>query len=90
MLLGLAYRLLGTSAEAEDVVQETYLIWSAANHDEILKPEAWLITVCTRKALDQLKSAQKNVKTTLVCGYQNHCTPLRKAHRKITLSFLRV
>ncbi len=59
MLLGLAYRLLGTSAEAEDVVQETYLIWSAANHDEILKPEAWLTTVCTRKALDQLKSAQK-------------------------------
>ncbi len=59
MLMGLAYRLLGSTAEAEDVVQETYLSWSAANHDDVLNTEAWLTTVCTRKALDHLKSAQK-------------------------------
>ncbi|WNZ53892.1 RNA polymerase sigma-70 factor (plasmid) [Microbulbifer sp. MKSA007] len=59
MLMGLAYRLLGSTAEAEDVVQETYLSWSAANHDDISNAEAWLTTVCTRKALDHLKSARK-------------------------------
>ncbi|WP_063303081.1 RNA polymerase sigma factor SigJ [Pseudovibrio sp. W64] len=59
MLMGLAYRLLGTTAEAEDVVQETYLSWSAAAQDDIANPDAWLTTVCTRKALDQLKSARK-------------------------------
>ncbi len=59
MLMGLAYRLLGRTAEAEDVVQETYLSWSAASHADIDNPDAWLTTVCTRKALDQLKSARK-------------------------------
>ncbi|KZL19414.1 ECF RNA polymerase sigma factor SigJ [Pseudovibrio axinellae] len=59
MLMGLAYRLLGSAAEAEDVVQETYISWSAAEHDQITNPDAWLTTVCTRKALDQLKSARK-------------------------------
>ncbi|SDQ22559.1 RNA polymerase sigma factor SigJ [Pseudovibrio sp. Tun.PSC04-5.I4] len=59
MLMGLAYRLLGTVAEAEDVVQETYLSWSTAKHAEIVNPDAWLTTVCTRKALDFLKSARK-------------------------------
>ncbi|MFS8184403.1 RNA polymerase sigma factor SigJ [Pseudovibrio denitrificans] len=59
MLMGLAYRLLGSTAEAEDVVQETYLSWSSASHDDISNAEAWLTTVCTRKALDQLKTARK-------------------------------
>ncbi|AEV39746.1 RNA polymerase, sigma-24 subunit, ECF subfamily (plasmid) [Pseudovibrio sp. FO-BEG1] len=59
MLMGLAYRLLGSTAEAEDVVQETYLSWSSAIHDDISNAEAWLTTVCTRKALDHLKSARK-------------------------------
>lgn len=59
MLMGLAYRLLGTTAEAEDVVQETYLSWSSADQETLLNPEAWLTTVCTRKALDHLKSAKK-------------------------------
>ncbi|WP_037037527.1 RNA polymerase sigma factor SigJ [Pseudovibrio sp. JE062] len=59
MLMGLAYRLLGSTAEAEDVVQETYLSWLSASHDDISNAEAWLTTVCTRKALDQLKTARK-------------------------------
>lgn len=59
MLMGLAYRLLGTVVEAEDVVQETYLSWSTATHADIASPDAWLTTVCTRKALDLLKSAVK-------------------------------
>ena len=58
MLLGLAYRILGSRAEAEDVVQDTWIAWEKANHQQIVKPRAWLTTACTRKALDVLKSAR--------------------------------
>jgi RNA polymerase sigma-70 factor (ECF subfamily) len=58
-LLGLAYRMLGTIGDAEDVVQETWLRWNAADRDAIDTPEAWLTTVTTRLALDRLKSAQR-------------------------------
>ena len=57
-LLGLAYRMLGTVADAEDVVQEAYLRWHATDHDAIERPEAWLTTVTSRLALDRLRSAQ--------------------------------
>jgi RNA polymerase sigma-70 factor (ECF subfamily) len=58
-LLGLAYRMLGTVADAEDVVQEAYLKWHAADRATIDRPAAWLTTVTTRLALDRLKSAQR-------------------------------
>ena len=57
-LLGLAYRLLGSLADAEDVCQETWLRWSAADTASIERPPAWLTTVTTRLALDRLTSAQ--------------------------------
>lgn len=56
-LLGLAYRMLGSYSEAEDVVQETYLKWHGTNAD-LRNPAAWLNTVCSRLCLDHLKSAQ--------------------------------
>lgn len=58
MLTGLAYRILGSAAEAEDVVQDTYLSWMAANQSEIERPSSWLATVCTRKAVDSLRAAR--------------------------------
>ena len=58
-LEGLAYRMLGTLAEARDVVQETYLKWHEADTETLNSPRAWLITVCSRIALNQLKSARK-------------------------------
>ncbi len=57
-LLGLAYRLLGSLADAEDVCQEAWLRWSAADKASIERPPAWLTTVTTRLALDRLTSAQ--------------------------------
>ncbi len=57
MLTGLAYRILGSMAEAEDVVQDTYLSWMAAARTRIERPSSWLATVCTRKAIDSLRSA---------------------------------
>jgi RNA polymerase sigma-70 factor (ECF subfamily) len=57
-LLGLAYRMLGSMAEAEDAVQEAYLRWHNADRDEIEDPKAFLITTTTRICLDVLKSAR--------------------------------
>ena len=54
-LEGIAYRMLGTLAEARDVVQETWLKWHAADIGTLESPRAWLITVCSRLAHD-LKS----------------------------------
>jgi RNA polymerase sigma-70 factor, ECF subfamily len=60
MLIGLAYRLLGSRAEAEDVVQDTFLAWSGTDRAVIEQPRAWLSSVCTRRALDVLKSARRS------------------------------
>lgn len=56
-LLGLAYRLLGSWADAEDAVQDTFLRWQAADTGAIVNPDAWLTTACTNRCLDHLKSA---------------------------------
>lgn len=58
-LLGLAYRILGSRSDAEDVVQEAWLRWAATDHGTIDRPAAWLTTVTARLALDQLKSARR-------------------------------
>jgi RNA polymerase sigma-70 factor, ECF subfamily len=57
-LLGLAYRMLGSMAEAEDAVQETYLRWHDADRDSVDEPRAFLMRITTRICLDVLKSAR--------------------------------
>jgi RNA polymerase sigma-70 factor, ECF subfamily len=57
-LFGVAYRMLGSRADAEDVVQDAYLRWHAAPQEEIRSPEAWLVTVATRLSIDRLRHAQ--------------------------------
>ncbi|MFF9331067.1 sigma-70 family RNA polymerase sigma factor [Streptomyces albogriseolus] len=57
-LASLAYRLLGSAADAEDVVQDTFLRWQAADREQIEVPEAWLTKVVTHLCLDRLRSAQ--------------------------------
>lgn len=57
-LMALAYRMLGERAAAEDVVQNAWLKWSAADQTAIHTPAAWLTTVTTRLAIDTLKSAR--------------------------------
>lgn len=58
-LEGIAYRMLGTLAEAHDVVQDTYLKWAEVDAATLQSPRAWLITVCSRKALNLLQSARR-------------------------------
>lgn len=57
-LTGLAYRMLGSLAEAEDAVQEAYLRWHSADRTAIENPRAFLSKVVTRICLDHLKSAR--------------------------------
>ncbi|MET7401486.1 sigma-70 family RNA polymerase sigma factor [Dactylosporangium sp. NPDC005572] len=57
-LASLAYRLLGSAADAEDAVQDTFLRWHAADPRHVQVPEAWLTKVVTNLSLDRLRSAQ--------------------------------
>jgi RNA polymerase sigma-70 factor, ECF subfamily len=57
-LLGLAYRMLGSMAEAEDAVQDAYLRWHDADRASVEDPKAFLMTTTTRICLDVLKSAR--------------------------------
>ena len=58
-LMGIAYRFLGSVAEAEDVVQDVYLKWLQCDHRAIDNAAAWLSKVCARRCLDILKSVEK-------------------------------
>jgi RNA polymerase sigma-70 factor (ECF subfamily) len=57
-LFGLAYRMLGTPADAEDVLHDAWLRWHAQDTSALDDPEAWLVTVTTRIALDRLRRAK--------------------------------
>ena len=56
-LRGLAYRMLGSVAEAEDVVQDAFLRWNAADRDHVAEPRAFLARTASRLCLDRMKSA---------------------------------
>jgi RNA polymerase sigma-70 factor, ECF subfamily len=62
-LTRIAYRMLGSVADAEDVVQEAFLRWFDANRDAVREPEAYLRRVVTRLCLDHLKSARHRRET---------------------------
>src|SRR5688500_10412928 len=57
-LFGIAYRMLGDVQEAEDLVQETFLRWHQAKHDDVVSAEGWLVAVTTRLAIDRLRRAE--------------------------------
>ena len=58
ILMGVAYRMLGRVADAEDVVQEAWLRWSAADRAEVREPRAYLVRVTTRLAIDRLRQVK--------------------------------
>jgi RNA polymerase sigma-70 factor, ECF subfamily len=62
-LIRIAYRMLGSVADAEDVVQEAFLRWFDADRTAVREPEAYLRRVVTRLCLDQLKSARHRRET---------------------------
>lgn len=62
-LFGIAYRMLGTAAEADDVVQDAWLRWQGADRSAVREPAAFLATTVTRLALNALESARARRET---------------------------
>ncbi|MGD1221229.1 RNA polymerase sigma-70 factor [Streptomyces krungchingensis] len=58
LLTGVAYRMLGRVADAEDVVQEAWLRWSGADRSDVREPRGYLVRVTTRLAIDRLRQVQ--------------------------------
>lgn len=63
VLFGIAYRMLGSVTDAEDMVQETYLRWRQVANDPIDSPRAWLTTAITRLCINELNSARAKRQT---------------------------
>jgi RNA polymerase sigma-70 factor (TIGR02957 family) len=56
LLFTVAYEMLGSAADAEDVVQEAWLRWSDVDHSEVRDPRAYLVRIVTRQALNRLRT----------------------------------
>ena len=59
LLFTVAYEMLGSAADAEDVVQETWLRWSGVDHDTVRDPRAYLVRITTRQALTRLRTLRR-------------------------------
>nr|MBO2490406.1 RNA polymerase sigma factor SigJ [Gammaproteobacteria bacterium] len=62
-LIRLAYRMLGSVSDAEDIVQEAWIRWARSKHDAIREPAAWLTTTVSRLCLNELESARRQRET---------------------------
>jgi RNA polymerase sigma-70 factor, ECF subfamily len=58
LLFAVAYRMLGTASDAEDIVQDAWLRWSAADRSDVAEPAAYLVRIVTNLAVDRLRSAR--------------------------------
>src|SRR3954462_7251159 len=59
LLFTVAYEMLGSAVDAEDVVQETWLRWAGVDHAEVRDPRAYLVRIVTRQALNRLRSRSR-------------------------------
>jgi RNA polymerase sigma-70 factor (ECF subfamily) len=58
LLLSIAYRMLGSRADAEDLVQETFIRWQTSSEADVRSPRAYLVTILSRLCIHQLESAR--------------------------------
>ncbi|WP_245812201.1 RNA polymerase sigma-70 factor [Actinophytocola xinjiangensis] len=63
LLFSVAYRVLGSAADAEDAVQDTWVKWSAADRSQVADPKAYLVRIVTNLALDRLRAAKARRET---------------------------
>ena len=65
LLFSVAYRILGSAADAEDALQDAWVRWSSADRSEVADPKAFLVRIVSNLALDRLRSAQVRRETYL-------------------------
>jgi RNA polymerase sigma-70 factor (ECF subfamily) len=82
-LTRIAYRMLGSVADAEDVVQDAFLRWLDTDRAAVREPEAFLRRVVTRLALDQLKSAGAGARPISGLGCRS-----RSSRRRVSRSMM--
>lgn len=96
VLFGIAYRMLGSVSEAEDMVQETYLRWQRQDHEQIQSTRAWLTATTTRLCIDQLRSARQRreqyvgvwLPEPLVQSTTDHAAPMTALADSLSTAFL--
>ncbi|MGZ4505602.1 MAG: sigma factor, partial [Nocardioidaceae bacterium] len=59
LLFTLAYEMLGSAADAEDVLQESWLRWSEVDHAGVRDPRAYLVRIVTRQSLNRLRTVRR-------------------------------
>jgi RNA polymerase sigma-70 factor, ECF subfamily len=98
LLFSIAYRMLGSVTEAEDIVQDAYLRYQATPTEQIMSHKAFLTTVVTRLCLNQLQSARTQRETYIgpwlpepvLTGMDERFAPMQQAelHESLALAFL--
>ena len=73
LLFTVAYEMLGSAADAEDVLQESWLRWADVDHSQVHDPRAYLIRVVTRQALNRCERCRAAARTTSGSGCRNRC-----------------
>lgn len=71
LLFTVAYEMLGSAADAEDIIQEAWLRWETVNHAEVLDPRAYLVRIVTRKSLDRLRTLARQREQYVGSGYRS-------------------
>ena len=74
LLFTVAYEMLGSAADAEDVVQETWLRWAGVDPATVHDPRAYLVRTVTRQALNRLRELARGDTRHGSCGVMRHVT----------------
>jgi DNA-directed RNA polymerase specialized sigma24 family protein len=73
LLFTVAYEMLGSAADAEDVVQEVWLRWADGDRADVLDPRAYLVRITTRLALNKCAATHADARTTSAPGCPSRC-----------------
>jgi RNA polymerase sigma-70 factor, ECF subfamily len=96
LLFSIAYRMLGTASDAEDVVQDAWIRYASAQPGDLRSSKAWLTTVVTRLCLDRLKSARATreeyvgpwLPEPVLTSSEERPDAMLQRHESVTLAFL--
>ena len=75
LLFTVAYEMLGSAVDAEDVVQETWLRWADVDQAEVHDPRAYLVRIVTRQALNRLRTLARQREDYVGNGCPSRCSP---------------